>query len=66
MGEIKLKRHSSNCVSIGSKVYSYETHVADICATFVTEIGWWSKTTSNHVKSVANALGLTLVKFNKK
>lgn len=65
MGEIKLKRHSSNCVSIGSKLYSYETHVADICDTFVTELGYWSRTTRRHVKSTANELGLIFIKFNK-
>tara|TARA_B110000503_G_C7110498_1_gene397862 strand:+ start:1193 stop:1390 length:198 start_codon:yes stop_codon:yes gene_type:complete len=65
MGEIKLKRHAPNCVSIGGKVYSYETHVADLCGTFVTEIGWWSKTTSNHVRSVANDLNLIYKKYKK-
>ena len=62
----KIKRHGTNCISIGDKLYSYETHVADISDTFVTELGWWSQTTSKHVKRVANELGLTLIKYKRK
>lgn len=61
----KLKRYTTNCVSVGSKVYSYETHVADISDTSVAEIGHWSRTTSKHVRTVANDLKLKLVKYKK-
>ena len=61
----KLKRHGTNCISIGDKLYSYETHVADISGGLMVELGWWSMTTSKHVKRAANALGLTYVKYNR-
>tara|TARA_R110000772_G_scaffold217579_2_gene328062 strand:+ start:1976 stop:2194 length:219 start_codon:yes stop_codon:yes gene_type:complete len=61
----KIVRYGHNCISIGTKIYSYETHVADISDTLVTELGWWSKTTSKHVTIAANALGLTLVKYKR-
>lgn len=63
--KIKVKRHGVNCVSIDNKLYSYETHVADISGTFMKELGWWSKTTSKHVRTAANDLGLTLIKYKK-
>jgi len=63
MNKEYFKRYTANCVSIGTRVYSYETHVADISDTFVTELGWWSQTTTKHVKRVANELGLTLKKY---
>tara|TARA_R110000822_G_scaffold310489_2_gene443463 strand:+ start:1790 stop:1990 length:201 start_codon:yes stop_codon:yes gene_type:complete len=62
----KITRYTPNCVSIRNKVYSYETHVADISDTFVTELGWWSQTTSKHVRTVANRLNLTLIKYKRK
>ena len=61
----KIVRYGNNCISIGTKIYSYETHVADISDTLVTELGNWSRTTSKHVRTAANTLGLTLVKFKR-
>lgn len=58
-----IKRYGTNCISIGSKIYSYETHVADISDTSVVENGYYSQTTSRHVKRVANDLGLNIVKY---
>jgi|SaaInlV_120m_DNA_3_1039746.scaffolds.fasta_scaffold05178_5 hypothetical protein len=63
MGKEYFKRYTANCISIGTRVYSYETHVADISDNSVTELGWWSQTTSKHVRRVANELGLTLKKY---
>lgn len=61
----KLKRHGTNCISIGNKLYSYETHVADISEGSMIELGWWSMTTSKHVKRAANDLGLNYVKYKR-
>lgn len=59
-----IKRYGNNCISIGTKVYSYETHVADISGNLLKELGKWSRTTSKHVRMVADELNLILVKYS--
>ena len=47
----------------GAKVYSYNTHVADILHAegLVVRLGWWSATTSKHINYVAQELGYKVV-----
>lgn len=57
-------RYKQNLRIDGSRVYSYDTHVATIDhgARKLLVHGWWSVTTSKHVNHVADTYGLTLVK----
>lgn len=56
---MKLAKYKQNLRVDGLKVYSYETHVADIDhdRKRVCALGYWSKTTSKHINYVANELG---------
>ena len=47
----------------GDKVISYKTHVATICTgdKLLKVHGTWSQTTTGHITTVANQLGLTKV-----
>lgn len=57
-------KYKQNLRIEGSKVYSYNTHVATIDhgARKLLVHGWWSVTTSKHVNHVADTYGLELVK----
>jgi len=57
-------KYKQNLRIEGSKVYSYNTHVATIDhgARKLLVHGWWSMTTSKHVNHVADTYGLQLVK----
>lgn len=51
-------RYKQNLRVVGDKVYSYNTHVADIKhdAEQVIVLGYWSMTTSKHIHYVAREL----------
>jgi len=57
-------KYKQNLRIDGSKVYSYNTHIATIDhgARKLLVHGWWSMTTSKHVNHVADTYGLTVVK----
>lgn len=57
-------RYKQNLRIDGSRVYSYNTHVATIdhSGRRLMVHGWWSVTTSKHVNHVAETYGLTVVK----
>ena len=57
-------KYKQNLRMDGSKVYSYNTHVATIdhSARKLLVHGWWSVTTSKHVNHVADTYGLVIVK----
>ena len=61
-------RYSKNLRINGSKVYSYDTHVATIDHTGRKLLvhGYWSVTTSKHVNHVADVYGLAVVKDSPK
>ena len=50
----------------GSKVYSYETHVATISGSQLIENGKYSNTTTKHIQKVAKLYGLTIVKSTER
>ena len=60
-------KYKQNLRMNGSKVYSYDTHVATIdCAAHELLVhGYWSQTTSKHINHVADVYGLTKVKAEK-
>jgi len=47
----------------GEKLFSYSTHVATLKNGVLVELGKWSSTTSRHVTTVANQLGVRVEKF---
>jgi hypothetical protein len=47
------------------KVFSYGTCVAVQQGSSLIEMGWWSVTTSKHVRYAAEQLGLNYVKHSK-
>lgn len=57
-------KYKQNLRIEGSKVYSYDTHVATIDhgARKLLVHGWWSVTTTKHINHVADEWGLELVK----
>lgn len=57
-------KYKQNLRMDGSKVYSYNTHVATInhSTRELLVHGWWSVTTSKHVNHVADTYRLTIVK----
>ena len=50
----------------GSKVYSYNTHVATISGSQLIENGTYSNTTTKHLIKVAELYGLTRVKSKER
>lgn len=60
-------KYKQNLRIIGSKVYSYDTHVATIdhAGRRLLIHGHWSVTTSKHVNHVAETYGLERVKQDK-
>ena len=61
---MKLDRFKQNLKVDGNKVYSYNTHVANIYFRdrIVEQLGWWSVTTQKHINYVANTLNFNVVK----
>jgi hypothetical protein len=59
-----LDRYRQNLKVEGSKVYSYNTLVAEINseAGELRQLGWWSVTTQKHINYVSRELGLKIVK----
>lgn len=57
-----LKKYKQNLKIEGSKVYSYNTHVATIQDNKLWQLGWWSVTTQKHINYVAKEFNLILVK----
>lgn len=57
-----LKRYKKNLKVRDNKIYSYDTHVANINNNFriVKVLGWWSVTTSKHINYVARELNYKL------
>lgn len=58
-------KYKQNLRIDGSKVYSYNTHVATIDGQRLLIHGHWSVTTSKHVNHVADVYGLEKVKQDK-
>ena len=54
-------RYKKNLKIVGSKVYSYNTHVATIKGVKLICLGYWSRTTSKHINYVAFIYNLTVV-----
>jgi|TARA_R100001530_G_scaffold125998_1_gene94693 hypothetical protein len=52
----------------GTKIYSYNTHVADIDhrEKVIKPNGWYSKTTSQHINYVAQKYGYVIIKNNRR
>jgi hypothetical protein len=63
---MKLKRYNKNLKVEGNKVFSYNTHVANIEGSKLIQLGWWSVTTQKHINYVASELNLTLNKSDHK
>ena len=55
-------KYKTNLKVIGSKVYSYSTHVANIEGNDLIQLGYWSQTTQKHINYVADELDLILIK----
>jgi len=51
---IKIK---ANLFINGERVYSYDTHVADIVGNEIIEVGKFSRTTTSHIGDVARVTG---------
>jgi len=62
----EIKKLKTNLHLVGDKVYSYETHVANIDKGQLIELGKFSKTTTNHIKYVAEVFGLSIVRSTEK
>ena len=60
-----MNRYKQNLKVIGSEVFSYDTHVADVDHTekLVIERGYWSVTTRKHVNYVGAEYGYKVVKY---
>jgi hypothetical protein len=56
-----IKKISNNCIIVGNSVISYETEVARIEGNNLIVNGYYSKTTSKHINTVARELNLTKV-----
>ena len=58
----ELKRYKKNLKIEGDKVISYVTHVATIDRENkrLVQHGWWSQTTTKHIKYVAQELELEI------
>jgi len=63
---MKMKRYKENLRVISDKVYSYDTHVANIDhdKKEVVILGYWSATTSKHINYVAKELNYVKRKNN--
>lgn len=59
-----MKKYKQNLVVIGDKVYSYDTHVADINheKSEVISYKYYSQTTTKHINFVASVLKYNHVK----
>ena len=61
---MKFEKYTKNLKLEGVKVYSYDTHVANIdklkCT--ISCLGYWSQTTSKHINYVAKILELQVIK----
>ena len=57
----KLNRYKKNLHIDGDRVISYTTHVATMEGDTLRVLGYWSRTTTKHVKYVAAQLGLKKV-----
>lgn len=60
-----MNRYKVNLKVYDSRVFSYDTHVADIdhSKKLVIERGYWSKTTRKHVNYVGAEYGYEVVKY---
>lgn len=56
-----MKRIGHNIFRDGNKIYSFLTHVATIEGDKLNEHGKYSRTTTKHVRKVAQMYGLQLV-----
>lgn len=63
-----ISKYKKNLKVESGKVYSYNTHVANLnhVEKQVIQLGWWSVTTQKHVNYVASELGYSLVKKENK
>lgn len=63
-----ISKYKKNLKVESGKVYSYNTHVANLnhVEKQVIQLGWWSVTTQKHVNYVASELGYSLVKNENK
>lgn len=60
-------RYTENLQFVGSKIFSYGTHVASYkSGKGIVEKGVWSSTTSKHVNYVARHWGLKVVKHKSR
>lgn len=59
----RLPRYKRNLKVEGTKIFSYNTHVAEINhgTREVVKLGYWSPTTSKHTNYVADCLGYDVV-----
>lgn len=63
---MRLDKYKQNLKIEGTKVYSYNTHVANISfeGGLIQVLGWWSRTTAKHVNYVAKYFKLTFTSAN--
>lgn len=61
---MKMTRYKENLRVIDDKVYSYDTHVANInhAKREVVDLGSWSVTTSKHINYVAKELNYVRIR----
>lgn len=61
---MKLDRFKQNLKVVDNKVYSYNTHVANIYRRekAVEQLGYWSVTTQKHINYVARILNFNVIK----
>ena len=60
------KKIQDNLFIVGENVISYETVVAKIDGSNLVELGKFSKTTSKHIKKVAEIYDLTIIPSNER
>ncbi len=58
-------KYKQNLRVEGNKIFSYNTHVADIEPDKVVRFGYWSMTTSKHINYVARMRNLPVVESTK-
>lgn len=58
-------KYKTNLKVTGSKVFSYNTHVATIEGNDLIQWGYWGQATQKHINHVAEELDLILL-FNPK
>jgi len=55
-------RYKQNLRVVDGKVFSYQTHVANIVGNELHQIGHWSRTTQKHINYIAEEYCLVLIK----